>query len=171
MNSQTIPTGVDLQVATNVAAWNQLNSIVQVHHVDSNYFFKGMTVIHPELECTGPAEYDLQTAFEQWPYEQQKLETEKGNVSYNYLKNTNTLASCIGIDDLFAFQAKGVVLYRRLYKGKAILGWKSVAKDSYGNLFVPFLYEGVSDDVEIGLLCLNLNFGKEYITLLFKKVA
>src|SRR3989344_556295 len=51
-------------------------------------------------------------------------------------------ADQLGLVDLLAIQAKGIKVFRKLYQGKVVFGWKSVIELRGGDLFVPCLYEG-----------------------------
>lgn len=98
-------------------------------------------VMHPELECAGPAEFNLQRDVEQWLHPDQPSVV-KGDVIYKALKRDNALADQLGLADLLAIQAKGIAVFRKLYAGKAVFGWKSVVRDRGDRcLFVPCLFE------------------------------
>lgn len=99
-------------------------------------------VMHPEMEVMGPAEYDLRD-LDQWLHYKQKGGTVDGNKIYSRLKKDNALVDCLGLADLLAIQAKGITVFRKLYGGKAVYGWKSVVdSQDDGILFVPFLIGG-----------------------------
>ena len=102
------------------------------------------TVIHHQLECTGPAEYDLSSDVEQWLHEGQKTGRVTGQVIYSHLKANNLLEGCLGLADLLAIQAKGIAVFRKLFAGNVVFGWKSVVRNRFGHLRVPCLCE--SDD-------------------------
>ena len=99
--------------------------------------------MHPELELTGLAEYNLQTQVEEWLHDDQKSRAISGQVIYDHMKKTNVLADQLGLADLLAIQAKGITVFRKLYSGKAVFGWKSVVqnRDIHGHLNAPYLYE------------------------------
>jgi hypothetical protein len=97
-------------------------------------------VMHPELEDTGPAEYDL-AKVEQWLHDEQKKGVMVGNRIYEHLKSNNMLASCLGLRDLEEIQKKGVRCFPKPVKGNAVFGWKSVVLGHGGNLSVPCLVE------------------------------
>ncbi|MDE2021730.1 MAG: hypothetical protein KGI71_02290, partial [Patescibacteria group bacterium] len=98
-------------------------------------------VMHPELEHTGPAEYDL-TKVEQWLHDGQKDgKTMRGNAIYEHLKSNDMLDSCLGLADGLAIQKKGIAVFRKHFGGKAVFLWRSVVLNRDGNLFVPYLYE------------------------------
>jgi hypothetical protein len=95
-------------------------------------------VMHPELEGTGPAEYDL-AKVEQWFHDEQKKGVVVGNRIYEHLKSNNMLDSCLGLRDLEEIQKKGVTFFRKPINAKAVFGWKSVVLGDGGNLSVPCL--------------------------------
>lgn len=97
-------------------------------------------VMHPELEVTGPAQYSL-TQVGLWLYPDQRNGV-VGNIIYMSLKCDNALADHLGLVDLRAIQAKGFVVFRKLFGVKTIFGWRSVVRGHSvkGRLFVPCLY-------------------------------
>lgn len=99
-------------------------------------------LMHTELELTGPANYDLETAVEEWCHDDQKTGVVNGQKIYDHLKVTNALADQLGLADLLAIQAKGIKVFRKLFKNKAVFGWKSVVqeRDIRGILCVPYLF-------------------------------
>ncbi|OHA92460.1 MAG: hypothetical protein A2665_00535 [Candidatus Zambryskibacteria bacterium RIFCSPHIGHO2_01_FULL_46_30] len=102
-------------------------------------------VMHSELEGTGPAEYDLSSGVEQWLHNDQKTGVTRGQVIYDYLKTSNELADQLELADLLAIQAKGIKIFRKLFKGKAVYGWKSVVQ-----------YRGISGDLSVPCLCVDV---------------
>jgi len=98
-------------------------------------------VLHPELENSGPAEYDV-GQLEQWLHDGQKNGGwVKGQVIYDHLEATDTLKDCASLRDLEEIQKKGVSFFREHFQGKVVYGWKSVVRRAGGYLFVPFLCE------------------------------
>jgi|SRR3989344_635152 len=100
-------------------------------------------VIHPKLEGTGPAEYNLKTQVGEWLHDDQKTGVVRSQVIYDHLKASNELINQLGLADLLAIQAKGITVFRKLYKGKLVFGWKSVVlnRGLFSGLSVPYLYE------------------------------
>jgi hypothetical protein len=99
------------------------------------------TVMHPELESVGPAEYDI-TKVKQWLHDgQEDGKWIEGNRIYTHLKDTNTLKTCLGLRDLEEIQKKGITFFRTHFKGKAVFGWASVVRSRDGDLRVSCLYE------------------------------
>lgn len=118
-----------------------LDFIVRVDRsVKLSYFDWFKKLENPELECSGPAEYDLQTAVQQWLHDDQKNGVVVGNTIHKHLKKDNGLASCLNLQDGLAIQAKGIAVFRKLFAGKAVFLWGSVVQRRFGNLSVPYLY-------------------------------
>jgi hypothetical protein len=98
-------------------------------------------LLHPKLECSGPAEYTLDIAVEQWLHEGQKRRSVTGNTIYTELKKGDALKTCLNLQGGLAIQAKGIAVFRKLFAGKAVFLWGSVVESQIGFLFVPYLYE------------------------------
>lgn len=116
-------------------------------------------VMHPELESTGPAEYDISEA-EQWLHDGQKEEKwTEGNKIYAHLKKNDMLKTCLGLRDLEEIQKKGIALFREHFKGNVVFGWKGVVvvRNRYGDLGAPCLYGG-GGAVVLNWYWLNFNW-------------
>ena len=98
-------------------------------------------LMNPELECSGPTEYNLQDGVEQWLHDEQKHREVQGNIIYKHLKDTNALALCLSLQDGLAIQQKGIAVFRKLFAGKAVFLWGSVGQNRLGRLHVPYLCE------------------------------
>ena len=96
---------------------------------------------HPELECSGPTEYNLQTGVDQWLHDDQKRGSVVGNTIYKHLQKGDNLATCLNLQDGLAIQAKGIAVFRKLFAGKAVFLWGSVVQRRSGRLHVPYLFE------------------------------
>jgi hypothetical protein len=98
--------------------------------------------MHPELENTGPAEFDI-TKTEQWLHDKQKQDKRiGGNQLYVYLKKNGILKTCLGLRDLEEIQKKGIVFFRKYFKSKYVCGWKGVVMSRHDDdLKVPYLCE------------------------------
>ncbi len=95
-------------------------------------------LMHPELECAGPPEYDL-SRVEQWLHDDQKPgSVVHGKIIYKQLKDGG-LATCLNLQDGLAIQAKGVAVFRNLFAGKAVPLWASVVRNQVGRDLVPTL--------------------------------
>ena len=97
-------------------------------------------LMHPELELSGPAEYDL-SKVDQWLHNDQKRGSVVGNTIYKPLQEGDNLATCLNLQDGLAIQQKGIAVFRKLFASKEVFLWGSVAQDRYGNLYVPYLIE------------------------------
>ena len=96
-------------------------------------------ILHPELENTGPEEYDVAT-LEQWLHDEQKMGPVGGEVIYNHLKDKKMLPSCLGLRDGEEL-AKHPELFRKLFGRKAVFLWKSVVRRHGGSLSVPYVVD------------------------------
>jgi len=96
-------------------------------------------VMHPELENTGPAEYDATQLIAELVPEQENVIG--GKKVYKYLKDNNLLETCVGLADLVEIQKKGIEFFRQNWKGKVVFGWRFVVRSRDGSLNVPCLYE------------------------------
>ena len=112
-------------------------------------------LMHPELELSGPAEYNLQTGVEEWLHDDQKRGSVIGNTIYKHLQKGDGLANCLNLQDGLAIQQKGIAVFRKLFAGKAVFLWGSVVQNRNGSLFVPCLY-GNGD--EVGLFWVWLDY-------------
>lgn len=124
-------------------------------------------MMHPELEATGPAEYDLQTRVEQWLHDDQKNGVVVGDTIYKHLKDTDALASCLNLQDGLVIKEKGIAVFRKLFAGKAVFLWGSVVRGR-GGLNVPCLCES-GGKVVVDWHWLDSNFHSDYPALRFGK--
>lgn len=103
-------------------------------------------ILYPVLEATGPAEFDA-GKLEQWLHDIQKNGVVEGNIIHDHIKEHVMLEGCLGRRDLEEIRKKGITFFRKHFKGKVPFGWKSVVQHCDGNLYVPYLYEGVGEVV------------------------
>ncbi len=97
-------------------------------------------VMDPELESTGPAEYDLVTSLTLWLHEGQKGGAVTGTVIYDYLKKHDMLTSCLSLQDALEIQKRGVTVFRQVFGNNVVYFWKSVVRRRGGrHLGVPSL--------------------------------
>src|SRR3989344_4112890 len=55
-------------------------------------------VLHPQLECAGPAEFNLRTGLTPWlHYKQKKGGSTTGHVIYEHLRGNGMLGSCLNL--------------------------------------------------------------------------
>jgi len=126
-------------------------------------------LMHPELQATGPVEFDLKTSVAQWFSEEQKTGVVRGHAVYLQLKMENALDSCLGFADLLAIKDKGIPVLRPLYNGKLLFGWKSVVQCYDDDFLVPYLYEDGYDTVVVSWLSLIKYWSPRYSALRFGK--
>ncbi len=127
-------------------------------------------VLHPELQSMGPASFNL-TMVREWRHEDQRMGwqrhlTATGEVIYERLKTEGVLADCLGFSDLVAMNQAGMP--RSFYAGKSFYGWKSVVRDEFGDLFVPYLTES-SGQIFVKWERIDNKLGVNSPALLFKK--
>lgn len=113
--------------------------------------------LHPDLEASGPFEYDIANV-ERWLHDGQKGgKWIEGNKIYAHLKGTpdkpGDLKNHLGTRDLEEIRKKGIAFFREHFKGKAVFGWKGVVRRRSGDLRVPCLYEDGGKVVQ-GWFCL-----------------
>lgn len=85
-------------------------------------------VMNPELESTGPAEYDLATAIFLWLHDRQKGGVTTGKVVYDHLKKHGMLTSCLSLQDAEEIQKKGVAVFQKIFGNNIVYFWKSVVR-------------------------------------------
>jgi hypothetical protein len=98
------------------------------------------TPLHPELELTGPAEYDLKTNMDLSFIAGQGDGKFTGLDAYEHLKSNNLLDGCLGIADGLAIQERGVKAFSKFFESKdsaVVALWKAVFTDEEGKLCVP----------------------------------
>ena len=137
-----IPKLLDGQLALVDVAEVPLDTTVHVdrsvHPTYPDWMYR---VLHLDLECTGPDDYNLTTAVSLWLHDDQKGGVATGNVIYAFLKEHGMIESCLSLQDALAIQKKGVAVFRRVFGDNVVYFWKSVVRrrDS-GRLLVPYLY-------------------------------
>ncbi len=105
-------------------------------------------VMYPELELTGPTEYDLST-INLWLHDSQKNGRSMGGSKlHKYLKEKKMLENCLSLRDGEEIQKKGPAVFRKFFEEEVFL-WKSVVRHFGGGVYVPCLYEG-DDQVMVG---------------------
>jgi hypothetical protein len=72
---------------------------------------------------------------------QKKDDSLSGYTIHKYLKDNDMIKDCLGLRDLEEIQKKGIVFFRKHFKGKAVSGWKSIVLINNGQYGVPYLYE------------------------------
>ena len=119
-----------------------IDSIIRVDRTSTLVYPDWVSkVLYPELENTGPAEYDG-TRLGHFLLPDQVNGVVTGNQIHEHLKQNNMLESCLGLRDLLMIKEKGIAFFRANFKGKAAFGWRSVVRRRDGSLDVPCLIEG-----------------------------
>ncbi len=98
------------------------------------------TPLHPELELTGPAEYDLKSSMDMSFLPGQGDGKFTGLDAYEHLKTNNLLDGCLGLADGLAIQERGVKAFSKFFEAKdsaVVALWKSVFTDEDGKPSVP----------------------------------
>jgi hypothetical protein len=98
------------------------------------------TPVQPELEATGPAEYDLKTSMDITFLPGQGDGKFTGLDAYEHLKSNNLLEGCLGLGDGLAIQERGVKAFSKFFEAKesaVVALWKAVFTDEDGKLSVP----------------------------------
>ncbi len=124
---------------------------------------------NPELECVGPAKYDLRRLKRHTcPRPEQGMLLGQG--VYDYLVRADVLPACLNLQDGFAIQKKGPAVFRSLFKGRSLDLWGSVWVDNAGKLFVPALYDA-GGKIGLGRKPLERGYKKRSIILSFRGTA
>ncbi len=126
-------------------------------------------LLHPELETTGPAEFNLAKDVSLWLHEsQQNGGVTDGKTIHEYLQDHGMLPTCLSLQEGLAIQQKGIVVFQKFSRGKAIVLWKSVVRYRDGDLYVPYLREG-GGLVVVSWRCLNVGFSDDHLAARFSK--
>lgn len=95
-------------------------------------------LVHPELEHTGPTEYDP-TRIELYLHQKQKDEVITGHDLLKHFEETDTLKDCANLQDALAIQKLGIKMFRKIFGKNYVFCWKSVVRGRDGNLRVPYV--------------------------------
>ena len=132
---------------------NEWNPIIHVDRsIRPEYPDFVKEVKYPELELTGPADFDV-TKLERYLHPKQVNGYAVGNEIHEELIAKKMLEGCLGLTDLKAIQARGIGFFRKHFADKAVFGWKSVVLNRNGDLRVPCLYG--DDEVRLRWLWLD----------------
>ncbi len=140
------------------ALLNEWNPIIRVDRtVRPTYPDLVKEVKYPELELTGPAEFDIRK-IEQWRHPKQIEGYATGDEIHEELLAKKLLDGCLCFADLLAIQERGISFFRRHFAGIGVIpAWKSVVMDRDGDLDVPYLYE-YDDEVKLYWFWLDDSF-------------
>ena len=121
---------------------------------------------YPELESTGPTEFDA-GKLQLWLHDDQKYLCVNCEVVHSYLKEHYMIKNCLGSRDLEEIQKKGIAFFRKHFKENYVFGWKSVVRGRNGNLYVPYLCVYVDGEVCLRWYWLGNDWDSDYPALLF----
>ncbi|HEV7449594.1 MAG TPA: hypothetical protein VGP13_03610 [Candidatus Paceibacterota bacterium] len=100
--------------------------------------------VHPKLQATGPAKYDL-SEVEHWLHPRQMGAGQvMAEVVYEHLMDNRMLESCLSVRDGEEIRKQGIDVFRRFFGNNLLFLWKSVAKPvspDYDFSRVPFLMD------------------------------
>jgi hypothetical protein len=151
-------------------AETQLDFIIHPNRIFKPKYPQWMKkVMHPELELTGPMDYNLKTQVELWIHPNQEFKFATGHEIYEKLKSDEALNDCLSLVDLLDIQAKGISLFRKIFSGKSVFAWKSVTEGEKYNA-VPYLFEDFND-VVLDWKCLDNEWFYHHPALRFRKSA
>lgn len=137
----------------------RLNYTVEVDRkVKTQYPDWILKLLYPKLEKAGPTKYNIHKLNKLVPLKNDFL---SGELIYEAIKDD--LAQCLSLADLLAIQAKGVEIFAKVFKGKNIFGWRSIAKARHthgGHIVVPYLsyYSVPKETFKIDWFCLDDKF-------------
>ncbi len=94
--------------------------------------------LYPQFELIGPSDFNV-AELESFLHPKQEKGLVEGNVIHDKLIAKKMIEGCLGLNDLKAIQARGIGFFRKHYSGKAVFGWRSVVRDRYVYLSVPYL--------------------------------
>lgn len=96
--------------------------------------------MHPELENSGPNEYDLES-IELWRHTGQNEGVVAGYRIYEDLRKTDSFKSCLGLHDATEIHKRGITVFTKIFGDNIVYFWRSVVRDCSGGLHVLCLYE------------------------------
>ena len=97
------------------------------------------TVMHPDLECSGPVAYDIKNDVEKWFHEEKNILGTDGYRIYKNLEKEKKLNFCLNLQDALEIQKKGLDVYYNIFGDTKVYFWSSVCKYDSGYLGVPLL--------------------------------
>lgn len=97
--------------------------------------------LHPELESTGPSEYDLAKILRHVDPRQKSENGLRGYDLYESLKAQQCLQFCLGLQDALEIRKKGLRIFRKLFGRSMVHCWKSICKSRNGYLVAPCVHE------------------------------
>ncbi|MDO8566869.1 MAG: hypothetical protein Q7R58_01810 [bacterium] len=118
-----------------------LDTVVRIPCIARPAYPSGIVerVMHPDLQNTGPAEYNLRTDVRQWSYDGPKDSVVTGRSVYDYLDTRDEISNCLGLLDSVEINGKGAPVFSEVFGDNVIFFLRSTIQHSNGNLCAPFL--------------------------------
>ncbi|MFM2330622.1 MAG: hypothetical protein RLZZ26_129 [Candidatus Parcubacteria bacterium] len=96
--------------------------------------------LQPKFVRFGPTDYDLAKLERQLHDGQRGGQQVVGHIIYNYLVDQHLLERCLGFQDGYAIQARGVDFFRQLFGRSTIPLWRAAVRNNNDrNCCVPVL--------------------------------
>lgn len=124
------------------------------------------SLLHPELEKTGPTEYNVKTIGFWREEHQAKGGGCSGTIILDQL--SRRLSDCLGWYDLNAIKRRGPAFFRENFYDNAVYGWRSAVRSHDGRIHVPFLVDDMSN-LLLSWRAIENGFSFEDPALLFGK--
>ena len=126
-------------------------------------------ILYRYLERVARRQYNLKNDVEPWQHPSQTTRFVDGNFIYEFLNTENVFDRQLGYSDLLAIQAKGVEVFRALFKGKKLFAWRSIVKNRGRSHSVPYLEERAGRLV-INWCWLIIRWDENNVALQFKSL-
>jgi len=106
-------------------------------------------LVHPELECAGPPEFDLSEVGQLFVKNCAGSGMLNCGDIYERVKTENVLPSCLNLQDGLAISDKDPAVFERLWRGKAIFLLASIVEMLDKSLWIPFLHQDLEKAVKM----------------------
>lgn len=156
----------------------QFDPMVWVNWVSPlKYPYPVKEIMHPELENSGPACFDVKKSVEMW-WDRDQGQHVKGTIIYENLKKAGALENCLGIREAIAIRERGPRFLQHFFRPTLdhpaiswLLAWKSVFREAqFGCLSVPYLFR-TDKSVKIGSVNIESEIYNDCPALMFKIAA
>jgi len=141
---------LSLAQQANPATASRSGTVIRVDRsVKPKYdFVFRVEALHPELEQSGPEEFDLATLVQD--HFDYRHSSDIRDSMYEWLVSKHLLNNCLNYQDACAIRAMGPEIFGRYFKDHTVYFWKSVVRVSSGSRLVPYLYLASSGIVALG---------------------
>lgn len=95
-------------------------------------------VLFPELESSGPAEYDLAKVVSHLHAKHMETTLLPGKELFEYIKENKLIENCLSLVDARVIGKMDTKTFERIFEDKYVVYWKSIITDSDGHLLVPY---------------------------------